>query len=105
MTTTSAPASCTSCATPAPMPVAPPTTTARLPSYRYASKSDIRSPWKGPRIGTTPSCSTRGHDGRQVGGGEDARRRRTHVRHRVDGPVRRERRRERAEVVDGHREV
>src|SRR5439155_16521173 len=34
---TSAPRSWTSCAVAAPMPVAPPTTTARLPSYRNAS--------------------------------------------------------------------
>src|SRR5690242_5348445 len=37
ITTTSAPASCTNSATAAPMPVAPPTTSARLPSYRNAS--------------------------------------------------------------------
>src|SRR6476469_524616 len=37
ITTTSAPRSCTSSATAAPMPVAPPTTSARLPSYRNAS--------------------------------------------------------------------
>src|SRR5215213_1692135 len=37
ITTTSAPRSCTSSAVAAPMPVAPPTTNARLPSYRNAS--------------------------------------------------------------------
>src|SRR5262245_2110383 len=37
MTTTSAPASCASRAAAAPMPLAPPTTTTRLPSYRKAS--------------------------------------------------------------------
>src|SRR6478609_9697696 len=37
ITTTSAPRSCTSSATAAPMPVAPPTTSARLPSYLNAS--------------------------------------------------------------------
>ena len=37
MTTTSAPASCASWAAAAPIPVAPPTTTTRLPSYRNAS--------------------------------------------------------------------
>src|SRR5581483_3298795 len=41
MTTTSAPASCTSSATAAPMPVAPPTTNARLPSYRNASNAPM----------------------------------------------------------------
>src|SRR5262245_27989176 len=39
MTTTSAPASLASSATAAPMPVAPPTTSARRPSYLYASNS------------------------------------------------------------------
>src|SRR5947209_4746313 len=41
MTTTSAPASFTSSAVAAPMPVAPPTTTARLPSYLNASNRPI----------------------------------------------------------------
>src|SRR5262245_20762875 len=41
ITTTSAPASWTSSAVAAPMPLAPPTTSARLPSYRKASKSAI----------------------------------------------------------------
>src|SRR5690242_14837615 len=41
MTVTSAPASCTSSATAAPIPLAPPTTSARLPSYRKASNSPI----------------------------------------------------------------
>src|SRR6478736_637104 len=41
ITTTSAPRSCTSSATAAPMPVAPPTTSARLPSYRNASNRPI----------------------------------------------------------------
>src|SRR5487761_2156063 len=41
MTTTSAPASCTSSAVAAPIPVAPPTTSTRLPSYRNAPKAPI----------------------------------------------------------------
>src|SRR3954451_20952902 len=41
MTTTSAPASCASSATAAPIPVAPPTTSARLPSYRNALNRPI----------------------------------------------------------------
>src|SRR4051794_6569199 len=46
MTTTSAPASWTSSAVAAPIPVAPPTTRARFPSNRNASNSDMYlSPW------------------------------------------------------------
>src|SRR5215469_15114616 len=41
MTTTSAPASCRSWAVAAPIPLAPPTTSARLPSYRNASNRDM----------------------------------------------------------------
>src|SRR5437764_916171 len=44
MTTTSAPASFTSSAVAAPIPVAPPTTSARLPSYLNASNRPISSP-------------------------------------------------------------
>src|SRR3954463_14032481 len=45
MTTTSAPASCASDAAAAPMPVAPPTTSTRLPSKRKASNCVTSSPF------------------------------------------------------------
>src|SRR5262249_22095563 len=96
MPMTSAPASRTSCAAAFPMPEAAPTTSARLPSKRKASNKVI---------GFSSDDRASRRDRRQVGGGKNARRGPTDVRHGVDRAVRGVRGREGTEVGDGDREL